>query len=178
MTFKEFLLNEGKTKSKSQEAENLGMAAYASGIKAAPYLDSNLMKMITNNSDNKVGSSLPLLKAWRRGWQKANLAPAQNEGKAYDKLQARLAQEKKDRDMEFEFISHELAKHDISVKRISGDWVHVHGGKEEVKATDKHLKRLGFSNLKASQAAIEIGSAPSIARSVATYKKGTPWAGD
>ena len=176
MTFKEFLVditNEGKAKSLAALKKQL--ASLVSKInRLGPDTD-----RIQSSGSRILNSQLDDLRREIASAEKAlATVDAQNEGKAYDKLQARLAQEKKDRDMEFEFISQELAKHDISVKRISGDWVHVHGGKEEVKATDKHLKRLGFSNLKASQAAIEIGSAPSIARSVATYKKGTPWAGD
>lgn len=98
--------------------------------------------------------------------------------KARDKVTARLEKVKKEQAMESEFIQQELAKHDISVKRISDVFVYVHGGKEEVKATDKHLKRLGFSKYRATLAPIEIGSAPSIARSSPMYKKSTPWAGD
>ncbi|MFA6903349.1 MAG: hypothetical protein WC236_09725 [Gallionellaceae bacterium] len=55
-------------------AETFGMIAFASGIKAVPALDKNIMEMVANNPNKTVGASLPLLKAWIRGWNKANLA--------------------------------------------------------------------------------------------------------
>ena len=57
-------------------AETFGMIAFAAGMQAAPCLDKNIMEMVENNPDKKMGASLPLLKAWNRGWHKANLAAA------------------------------------------------------------------------------------------------------
>lgn len=54
-------------------AETYGMIAFASGIKAAPVLDKNIMEMVANNQNKEIGASLPLLKAWLNGWHKANL---------------------------------------------------------------------------------------------------------
>lgn len=54
-------------------AETLGMIAFASGKQASPCLDKSLMEMVAKNPDKKMGASLPLLKAWARGWHKANL---------------------------------------------------------------------------------------------------------
>jgi len=55
-------------------AETYGMIAFASGIKAAPALDKNIMEMVKNNPNKEIGASLPMLKAWSNGWHKANLA--------------------------------------------------------------------------------------------------------
>lgn len=91
---------------------------------------------------------------------------------------ARDAKAKKDREEEFKNISQELAKHDIQVTHITDNFVHVHGGQEVVQKADKYLKSLFGSKYRATQAGTPMSSAPSVARSVATYKKGTPWAGD
>ena len=99
-----------------------------------------------------------------------------NEGKV-DWI-ARDAKAKKDRDIEFKNISDYLAKYDIQVTRVLDDFVEVHGSREVVQLANKHLKHLYGSKYRATQAATPIDSAPSIARSVTMYKKGTPWAGD
>lgn len=90
-------------------------------------------------------------------------------------LLAKEAEAKRSRDLESDHISHELAKHDISVKTVRGGSVHVHGGAAEVSVANLHLNRLGYGNThKATQAGIDIGSSPSIAKS---HKTGT-FAGD
>jgi hypothetical protein len=51
------------------KAEALGKAAFEAGKKSVPALDVELMKMVKG----PIGSSIPLLKAWSKGWHEANL---------------------------------------------------------------------------------------------------------
>jgi hypothetical protein len=54
-------------------AETLGMAAFASGLPAVPGADQHLMAEVA-----KVGglskAACSMMRAWLRGWHKANLA--------------------------------------------------------------------------------------------------------
>lgn len=52
-------------------AEKLGREAFARGAKAVPAHDRELMALIAGD---RMGDSIPALKAWNRGWDKANLA--------------------------------------------------------------------------------------------------------
>lgn len=54
-------------------AEMMGRDAHAAGIKAAPCLDAKLMKLIGLLA-LPIGGSVPVLKAWSRGWHLANAA--------------------------------------------------------------------------------------------------------
>lgn len=53
--------------------EILGTAAFHNGIKAAPCLDVELMKMMEGF---EIGNpmSIPMMKAWSKGWHGANVA--------------------------------------------------------------------------------------------------------
>ena len=52
-------------------AEQLGRKAFETSSATAPCQDPELMSMLKGN---RVGEGLDLLKAWNRGWHKANLA--------------------------------------------------------------------------------------------------------
>ena len=54
-------------------AQVLGNVAFKNGLKCAPCLDKDLMKMIEGRRGEKIGASLPLLNGWLDGWTQANL---------------------------------------------------------------------------------------------------------
>jgi hypothetical protein len=54
------------------EAQQLGKKAFGIGISNAPALDADMMAML-QRPGMKIGESVPLLKAWHRGWALANL---------------------------------------------------------------------------------------------------------
>ena len=56
-----------------QEAYNMGQQAHRDGRSSAPAQDPNILELIRANSTG-VGSSIPLLEAWAKGWHEANLA--------------------------------------------------------------------------------------------------------
>lgn len=60
-------------KPNTQAAKTLGSIAFARGVKCAPALDAEMMKML---SGRQVGDrrTAPELKAWAAGWTQANLA--------------------------------------------------------------------------------------------------------
>jgi len=53
------------------EAEQLGKIAFKNGKEATPALDSRLMELL---KDFQTGEGKPLLEAWLKGWNKANLS--------------------------------------------------------------------------------------------------------
>jgi len=55
---------------KIKTATKLGLRAFENGIKCAPILDKDLMKLLVNN---KVGEGILIMKAWVRSWTEANL---------------------------------------------------------------------------------------------------------
>ncbi len=56
------------------EAMKAGEAAFKAGRKNVPAHDPGLAKILHENQGHPMGWSMPLLKAWGKGWMKANLA--------------------------------------------------------------------------------------------------------
>lgn len=61
------------TKEDIQKAQDLGNQAFYEDTASVPYLDKEMMKMIAEKSE-KIGDSIPALKAWNKGYTLANLA--------------------------------------------------------------------------------------------------------
>ena len=56
-----------------EDAEKLGESAFLKGLKRVPALDKNILDLIKKVTDTQIGVSIPYLKAWAKGWDKANL---------------------------------------------------------------------------------------------------------
>jgi hypothetical protein len=54
-----------------EAAEQAGRAAFAAGIIRAPALDAAVAKLLAGRTG---GEQVPVLLAWLRGWDRANLA--------------------------------------------------------------------------------------------------------
>lgn len=52
----------------------LGGIAFKAGKTAEPCRDSELLAVIGNMDDKKIGASIPVLKAWSKSWDAMNLA--------------------------------------------------------------------------------------------------------
>lgn len=55
-----------------QRARELGAAAFHRGARCVPALDPDFLPLLPSGCS--VGTSLPILSAWHRGWTEANLA--------------------------------------------------------------------------------------------------------
>lgn len=60
-----------KTPTKVIVAQVLGQKAFVNGAKRVPAHDPELMTLLAGN---EVGQGIPVLDAWLRGWDEANLA--------------------------------------------------------------------------------------------------------
>lgn len=58
------------TKKEKQQAQELGKQAFLDGKSGIPCLDKNLTPLLKGRI---VGEGAPLLKAWSRGWDIANI---------------------------------------------------------------------------------------------------------
>lgn len=58
-----------------EKAYKLGVAAFKNGAKRIPALDKHLLAMIERAGSRPVGASVPVLDAWLKGWDDANLFP-------------------------------------------------------------------------------------------------------
>lgn len=58
---------------KHTKAYKMGKQAYAAGKTAVPVLDKNFMDFLAESRGQPVGYSIPMLKAWAKGWHEANL---------------------------------------------------------------------------------------------------------
>lgn len=52
----------------------LGTIAFKNNVKCAPCLDKNLLELIKESSNKKIGSSIPMLESWIEAWHNANLS--------------------------------------------------------------------------------------------------------
>jgi hypothetical protein len=64
-------LRAAREKARVREAEALGVAAFAAGINV-PLADPKMALLMAERTE--VGDSIGILRAWVRGWTKANLA--------------------------------------------------------------------------------------------------------
>ena len=59
-----------------KHAKEMGKAAFANGVKCAPCLDSEFMKLISGRSPGQKtkgqASSVKLMKSWQDGWTNEN----------------------------------------------------------------------------------------------------------
>lgn len=58
------------------KGQELGIAAFRAGKKAAPCHDKALMDYIASLGSRPIGSALPALNGWVKGWHTTNLAEA------------------------------------------------------------------------------------------------------
>jgi hypothetical protein len=56
-----------------EQASKLGAAAFARGVKSAPCLDAELLKLIPGQGPDKT---IAILAAWSKAWHAANLSLA------------------------------------------------------------------------------------------------------
>jgi len=57
-----------------EQAAKLGKEAFIRGALRVPALDPNLPALLAGSG--RIGASIPILNAWLRAWDLANLAPA------------------------------------------------------------------------------------------------------
>jgi len=58
------------------KGQELGIAAFRSGKKSAPVSDKALMDYLASLGARPIGSAMPALDGWIKGWHTTNLAEA------------------------------------------------------------------------------------------------------